>query len=234
LAQACGVESPDIASLLSPADHCTQTAFPATDPVSRILRSEIDRVTVLPDGQMITGGAIPRGVLAGSFDPLHEGHIQLVRTARAILGFPISFEISVLNVDKPPLRNTTVQRRLRQFAWRVNVELTRAPTFLDKARLFAGAVFVVGADTAERIVSPEYYANDESTMRNALRAIAECGCSFLVAVRANDFGQLQSLDSIAVPVDFRHLFRQIPATQFRLDLSSSAIRTRKDENDSSV
>ena len=62
------------------------------------------------------------------------------------------FELSVTNVDKPALPSAEICRRLRQFTWRTEVWVTRAPTFAEKASVFPGAIFVVGADTAERIL----------------------------------------------------------------------------------
>src|SRR5208283_3192534 len=95
---------------------------------------------------------------------------------------PLAFEISVTNVDKPPLAGKTVRHRLAQFAWKAPVELTRAPTFVEKSRLFPGTIFVVGMDTAERLFGPRYYGDDEARMHAALDEIANAGGSFLVAV----------------------------------------------------
>ena len=88
--------------------------------------------------------------------------------------FPLAFEISVTNVDKPPLPGRTIRHRLAQFAWKSPVELTRAPTFVEKSRLFPKTTFVIGADTAERLVAPKYYG-DEELMHIALEEIANSG-----------------------------------------------------------
>src|SRR5207253_10796815 len=103
----------------------------------------------------------PSWVLAGAFTPLRAGHLRLARVAEDIRQQPVAFEISVINVDKPPLTAGEVRNRLAQFAWKARVELTRAPTFLEKSRLFPGATFVIGADTAERLVARRYYGDDE-------------------------------------------------------------------------
>jgi hypothetical protein len=44
-------------------------------------------------------------------------------------------------------------------------------------------MFVIGADTAERLFGPKYYGDDELRMDAALEEIANSGSSFLVAVR---------------------------------------------------
>jgi hypothetical protein len=49
--------------------------------------------------------------------------------------------------------------------------------------LFPSTTFVIGADTAERLVAPKYYGDDEARMHVALEEIANLGSSFLVAVR---------------------------------------------------
>jgi nicotinic acid mononucleotide adenylyltransferase len=166
-------------------------------------------------------------VLPGSFNPLHAGHLLLARVAEDIRQQPVAFEIAVLNVDKPPLAAGEVWNRLAQFAWKARVELTRAPTFLEKSRLFPGATFVIGADTAERLVATRYYGGDEERMAAALQEIADRGCCFLVAVRVDGGGRVRSLADVAMPQRFAHLFTAIPESRFRLDSSSSDIRARR-------
>src|SRR5262249_18495733 len=136
-------------------------------------------------------------------------------------------EISVINVDKPPLAAPEVRNRLAQFAWRARVELTRAPTFLEKSRLFPGSTFVIGADTAERLVAARYYGGDDERMAPAPQETADRGSSFLVAVRIDAAGRVRSLADVSVPPRFAPLFTAIPEGRFRLDSSSSDIRARR-------
>src|SRR5439155_650556 len=128
-----------------------------------------------------------------SFNPLHAGHVELARIAEERLSGPVAFELAVLNADKPPLRAAEVRHRLAQFAWRQTVELTRAATFREKAHLLPGVTFVVGADTAERIVQPRYYGDRTADMLAALDEIARHGCRFLVAGRTDDQGRIVAL-----------------------------------------
>jgi hypothetical protein len=190
------------------------------------LAGELDRVTVQPDGQMMLSAPQPSVLFPGSFNPMHEGHVLLARVAEELRQLPLAFEISVTNVDKPPLAGETVKNRLTQFAWRSPVELTRAPTFLEKSRLFPSATFVIGADTAERLVAPKYYGDDELRMHGALEEIANSGSTFLVAVRIDAAGRVRALNDIPVPRRYADLFTEIPEHRFRVDASSSEIRAR--------
>jgi hypothetical protein len=165
-------------------------------------------------------------LLPGAFNPVHTGHVLLARIAEEIRQRPLAFELSVTNVDKPPLAGSTVTQRLAQFAWKSSVELTRAPTFLEKSRLFPGATFVIGADTAERLVAPRYYGDDEARMHLALEEIGGYGGSFLVAVRVDAAGRLRTLNDIPVPRRYTDLFTEIPPDRFRIDISSSEIRAQ--------
>ena len=226
LARACDVAAPDVGTLLGPGDRLTVTSVSPENPIDRLLGGLVARVTVYPDGQCVTGAPVPRGVLAGSFNPLHAGHVELARVAAVCLSGAVAFELAVLNADKPPLRAAEVRHRLAQFAWRQTVELTRAPTFREKARLLPGVTFVVGADTAERIVQPHYYGDRAEDMLAALDEIAHHGCRFLVAGRADDQGRFVTLAGIALPARFAGLFEQIPEERFRRDVSSSGLRQR--------
>jgi hypothetical protein len=152
--------------------------------------------------------------------------MMLARVAEEFRQLPLAFEISVTNVDKPPLAGKTVRHRLAQFAWKSPVELTRAPTFVEKSRLFPRTTFVIGADTAERLVAPKYYGDDEVRMHAALEEIADSGGSFLVAVRTDAAARVRTLSDIPVPRHYADLFSEIPEHRLRLDMSSSEIRAR--------
>jgi hypothetical protein len=226
LARACGVAALSPRSLFDVDEPYAETAVANADRVDRLLAGELDRVTVRPDGQMLLTAAQPVVLFPGSFNPMHEGHALLARVAAEFRQAPVAFEISVTNVDKPPLASETVRSRLAQFAWKAAVELTRAPTFLEKSRLFPGTTFVVGADTAERLFGPKYYGDDESRMHLALEEIANSGASFLVAVRLDPAGRIRALRDIPVPPRYAELFTEIPEHRFRVDTSSSEIRAR--------
>src|SRR5580658_7394317 len=75
-------------------------------------------------------------LLPGAFNPAHDGHWQLAAAAQRQLGRPAAFEISLANVDKPDLSWEEMLGRIRQFAGRAAVWLTRAPKFVHKAELF--------------------------------------------------------------------------------------------------
>jgi hypothetical protein len=227
LARACGVAAPSPRSLIDADEHYTETVVAAVDTIDRLLAGELDRVTLQPDGQMMLSAPQPLLLFPGSFNPVHEGHLSLARVAEELRQQPLAFEISVTNVDKPPLAGETVRHRLAQFAWKSRVELTRAPTFLEKSRLFPGTTFVIGADTAERLFEPKYYGDDEVRMHDALEEIANSGSSFLVAVRIDAAGRVRALNDISVPQRYADLFTEIPERRFRFDTSSSEIRARR-------
>ena len=135
-----------------------------------------------------------------------------------------SFELSVINADKPPLVAEEVRRVAGQFADKADLWLTRAPTFDLKAILFPNTVFVVGADTAARIVEPRFYRDSAECMAAALDGIRAAGCSFLVAGRVDSTGRVVGLEDLGVPASYGDLFKAIPLDVFRYDCSSTQLR----------
>ena len=192
-------------------------------PLARLLAGELDSVVVSPGGRMAPGGTVRGGVLPGAFNPLHEGHRQLADVASTILGAEVVLELSITNVDKPPLEEGETRRRLAQLAGYRTVVLTRAPVFYEKARLFPGCPFVVGWDTAVRLVDPKYYGGSEARMVNALEEMRSTGCRVLVAGREVD-GSFRTLADVGVPPGFEDMFTAIPPETLRYDVSSTELR----------
>lgn len=169
-------------------------------------------------------GDQPVCLLPGSFNPPHAGHETMAEVAARRTGRVAVRELSVENVDKPPLDFLEIRDR-RQALGDAPLWLTRAPTFLEKARLAPGAAFAVGADTIERIAQPRYYADDPAARDRAVAELASLGCRFLV------FGRLSgerfvTLDDLALPAALAALCDAVPESEFREDVSSTALRER--------
>src|SRR5213075_1439540 len=122
LARGCGIDAPSPRSLFDADEQYAEASVAAADPIDRLLAGELDRVTVQPDGQMILSAPQPSVLFPGSFNPMHEGHVSLAQAAEELRQQPVAFELSVTNVDKPPLAGETVRQRLAQFTWRAPVE----------------------------------------------------------------------------------------------------------------
>jgi nicotinamide mononucleotide (NMN) deamidase PncC len=224
VAEACGVAE-RVAIPLLPGETPEAETTAAADAIAALVRGEIATVCVARDGRLSANTSRPAAVLPGSFNPVHDGHWGLLRLAERRAG-AAAFELSVTNVDKPPLTPEEVRRRLAQFAWRGTVWLTRAPTFAEKARVLPGSLFVVGADTAERIVQARYYGDSEEKMTAALAGIREAGSRFLVAGRRDAAGQFVRSEDLAIPAAFRDLFEGVAEAEFHVDRSSTELRAR--------
>jgi len=145
---------------------------------------------------------------------------------------PVIFELSARNADKPPLQPDVVHARIDQFTRRgLSIVVTSCPLFVEKARMFPGCYFVIGADTASRLVDPRYYKQDPREMVAALGEIKALGCRFYVAGRkSGDIFETWSsiLDKSAIlPESLLDLFVEISAEDFRSDISSTEIRARE-------
>ena len=162
-----------------------------------------------------------RGVLPGAFNPLHEGHRALRADAERRLGGEVGFELCVANVDKPPLDYVELERRLAQFAPGA-VVVTGASTFVAKARVFGGVVFVVGVDTLARIGQARYYGGVAARDR-AFAEMGALGCGFLVYGRRQR-GVFRTLAELAPPPGLAALCVGVPEREFRCDVSSTARR----------
>ena len=189
-------------------------------------------------------------VLSGSFNPVHEGHRGMLEAAttylrekrnrekteggedeRAFLATP-AFELSISNADKGQLETNVVVQRAKQFDsdGQNRLILTRdAPLFSQKAKLLPNTTFVVGYDTAVRLVDPKYYDDNADVMVRELRKIKDAqNCAFLVCGRKDDTSSssnaFKTLKDIRVPDAVSDVFEALE--NFRIDISSTEIRRK--------
>lgn len=229
IASACGLETAVPLNLL-PAEQISPTRTIAPPAWQDLLAGRAALVCqtgavaepLVTDHWPLATGHSPPAIFPGAFNPLHDGHRRMAEITEQLLGVPVEFEISIENVEKPPLDFTELEQRAAQFAGQT-LWFTRAATFERKAELFPGATFVVGADTIRRIADPRYYGGNPAAAAAAIARIATAGCRFLVFGR-NAEGQFQSLLKLNLPEGLVALSREVPEQAFRADMSSREIR----------
>ena len=221
-----GLES-DVALGLTPGDSLEIERTEHPSPLAQLRSGEAAWVVARGGRVLEVEGTPSAALLPGSFSPVHQGHRGLALAAEKLLGTEVGFELSVTNVDKPALEETEILKRLAQFTDSETVVLTRAETFFKKSRLFPGRTFVVGWDTAVRLVAPRYYSDDREAMLGALAGMWAGGTRFLVAGR-EDQGTFKTLREVPVPQGFEPLFRGLPENQFREDVSSTQLRASQE------
>ncbi len=195
-------------------------------PLEKLYAAQIRSLLITADGQVLENpDATGRIVLAGSFNPLHRGHRRLLAAAERITGQTGAYEISIQNVDKPDLPVDELELRLSAFEGKSDVFITRAALFLDKAIAMPGAWFVIGIDTAERLVDDSYYPDRDASA--ALMKLRERDVRFAVAGRLAGDGSFASLNSLVIPDEFAEMFIDIPESEFREDVSSTELRSAR-------
>jgi nicotinamide mononucleotide (NMN) deamidase PncC len=224
VAEACGIPvdlaervDPEIAAVVQRREKRAPAGW------TELLLGRRNSLAIGPNGSE-ADASVPAILFPGAFNPLHAGHEQMAALAAEKLAAPVTFELSITNVDKPPLDFVEIAGRLEQFAARP-VLLTRAATFAEKAALAPGCVFVVGIDTLARIGDERYYGGQAAQRDAAIETIARHGCRFLVFGRAID-GRFANVADVELPVALRRLCDSVPESEFHADLSSTELRHR--------
>ena len=155
------------------------------------------------------------------------GKMDTVKPADVVaraLDQKVSFELPLVNAGKGAIALSEALRRRAQFTDLSQLLLTGAPLFGQKAEIFPNSVFIIGVDTAARLLQPRFYENDPAQMRASFDRIKASGCRFLVAGRVHDDNSFKTLHDLQMPPAYQAMFEQIPEALFRLDVSSTQLR----------
>lgn len=169
--------------------------------------------------------SFPLAVFPGRYNPLHEAHRMARAYAEKRLGYPVLYEVSVTNVDKPPMDFIDVDRTIQQFSDE-SVIISSTPRFSEKSRAYhGGTVFVCGIDTFERVINRDYYKDIDEFLATFERFKLNRN-RFLILARHDENGKVKTIaDLDQLDSDLWNLIvNQVPPSEFCMEMSSTKLR----------
>ena len=169
----------------------------------------------------------PVAVLSGSFNPLHEGHVKMAEHAAKVTRRPVVFELSIANMDKPPLDYVEIRNRADQFRKAgLPLVITNRPKFMEKSQVFAaGTIFVIGVDTYDRLGDEKYY-KDGFQYAEAMRTFVERENQFMVFPRRTGTGQIKGAANSGWHDTLFNRAIPVHEDEFLMDISSTELRKK--------
>ncbi|WP_340818682.1 hypothetical protein [Methanolobus sp. WCC4] len=175
------------------AEETVEKETEVSDPVAELLLRTLEDINskghVKPlKVDMEISSNEPKIILSGSFNPCHKNHIEMAGIASGIYNAPVDMEISLANVDKPPIDLISLEERIDSIMkwhdrrYMGNIYLTNSPLFADKAVLFPNCIFIIGTDTLNRLFNKRYYRKGEDT-KSLVEHFKRYNVRFVVFIR---------------------------------------------------
>lgn len=134
-----------------------------------------------------------RFIFSSSFNPMHDGHAEIIEHVYNKSRHPITLELCVNHPIKGPLDYLTIEERCHQIQdfclkrWGnlgpiEEICLTNAGMFVDKGKLFRNATFLVGHDTFDRVFDDRHNRNIGETFET-IRQFESTNNHFMVFPR---------------------------------------------------
>jgi hypothetical protein len=151
----------------------------------------------------------------GNFDPPHPGHFA---NAAAVKG-NVTFQVSANPPHKAALSLQDMLKRVHQFRGRGDLLFSDDDRrYIDKARRFPGAEFILGTDAVRRMLDPQWSIEPEALLQEFMAL----NTRFRVAGRHNESWETIR-EELKVPHWAWHMFGALPRTEYA-DLSSTKLR----------
>lgn len=146
----------------------------------------------------------------GAFNPPHEGHLWMAAKHSA------TFHVTINPPHKPSLSVAEVLQRAKLLDGFARIFTKDDPLYIDKARRFPGARFLVGVDALARLLDPKWGVPIDPMVQE----FRQLDIWFLVADRRVD-GKIVTLHDLNAPPG---LCKRIILPAEHLSLSSTRIR----------
>ncbi len=104
----------------------------------------------------------------------------------------------------------------------------QAPLFTIKSKLFAKSTFVIGYDTAIRLIMPKYYGS-EAKMLLELAAMRYRGCNLIVAGRIDEDRTFRTMSDVTLPDGLDTLVRFLNSRPFPRAALAAKLLTKDTE-----
>jgi len=172
----------------------------------------------------------------GAYNPLHRGHTESAEACMCKLQIgtqgladrKLVYSTTVNPVHKASLTPAEMLQRAVMMRGKDFVLTENDPLYVDKARKFPGAWFVMGADSMDRMLDPKW----GQPVKRMVVEMAQLGCHFLVPGRLvpmpDGSQEYMTCDMVREKheKDLGGMYDHFHEVNFRLDISSTELRAK--------